>query len=450
MKAKLYFLSIFTICSVPPITALGQTPLGTSFTYQGQVRQDNLPLDGAADFQFRLYPALAGGTQVGTTLAKNGVQIKNGLFSVELDFGTSAFTGDKRFIELSVRSPAGSGSFTTLTPRQAINGTPFALFALSGPGGGNDGHSLDAADGSPTDALFINNSGNVGIGTSSPEAKFVVAGGEVRLPGGANPSNYFTHFNYSIDGRNYIRGETILADTGGNVGIGTSSPSSKVEIAAQDALKINGFQPFITMKDTNAGGARSLIQAADGGFNFYTESSLLAGNFNPPLVVQNDGLTVVHVLQINGGSDLAEPFEIADVAEGREEKGECVGIESGMVVVIDADRPGGLRVASSAYDTKVAGVISGAGGVNTGMVMGQKGSIADGDHPVALTGRVYVWCDASTGTIEPGALLTTSDTPGHAMKAEDRARSHGAVIGKAMTSLSAGEKGLVLVLVNLQ
>jgi hypothetical protein len=69
---------------------------------------------------------------------------------------------------------------------------------------------------------------------------------------------------------------------------------------------------------------------------------------------------------------------------------------------------------------------------------------------VALTGRVYCLCDASSGGIEPGDLLTTSDTPGHAMKVTDHARAQGAIIGKAMTRLAQGETGRVLVLVSLQ
>jgi mannose-6-phosphate isomerase-like protein (cupin superfamily) len=68
---------------------------------------------------------------------------------------------------------------------------------------------------------------------------------------------------------------------------------------------------------------------------------------------------------------------------------------------------------------------------------------------VALSGRVYVWVDASKGAIQPGDLLTTSSTPGHAMKATDAKKAQGAIIGKAMTSLKEG-KGLVLVLVTLQ
>ena len=122
----------------------------------------------------------------------------------------------------------------------------------------------------------------------------------------------------------------------------------------------------------------------------------------------------------------------------------------GMVVVIDPEHPGRLTPSTSAYDCKVAGIISGAGGVATGMTMGHDGTIADGEHPVALSGRVFCLVDATECAVAPGDMLTTSNTPGHAMKATDRERAHGSVIGKAMTPLALGERGLVLVLVNLQ
>ena len=119
------------------------------------------------------------------------------------------------------------------------------------------------------------------------------------------------------------------------------------------------------------------------------------------------------------------------------------------MVSIDAANPGELTVSSQAYDRTVAGVVSGAGGVQPGMLMGQQGTEADGQYPVALTGRVYVWVDASYGAVEPGDFLTTSNTAGHAMKAADYDQAQGAILGKAMTSLESG-RGLVLVLVTLQ
>ena len=152
-----------------------------------------------------------------------------------------------------------------------------------------------------------------------------------------------------------------------------------------------------------------------------------------------NGLVRTQVLEITGGSDLSEQFNINGDLKP----------EPGMLVSIDPLNPGELVLSTSAYDRTAAGVISGAGGVNPGMMMGQKGSIADGDHPVALTGRVYCHVDASFGAIEPGDMITTSSTPGHGMKVGDHDQAQGAIIGKAMTSLKDG-RGLVLVLVSLQ
>lgn len=149
---------------------------------------------------------------------------------------------------------------------------------------------------------------------------------------------------------------------------------------------------------------------------------------------------VVPILEIVGGSDIAEPFNVSSSTD----------LKPGMVVSIDPDQTGALKVASQPYDRTVAGIISGAGGVNTGMTLVQDGTAASGKHPVALTGRVYCYVDAdSAGPVEPGDLLTTSSTPGHAMRVQDPAQAQGAVLGKAMSSLKSG-RGLVLVLVSLQ
>jgi len=124
------------------------------------------------------------------------------------------------------------------------------------------------------------------------------------------------------------------------------------------------------------------------------------------------------------------------------------GIPKGSVVVIDDQQPGKLKLSTRAYDTRVAGIVSGANGVNPGISLRQVGVLDAGDE-VSLSGRVYVLADASGGAIRPGDLLTTSDLPGHAMKVSDFSRCQGAVIGKAMGGLSEGT-GMVLVLVTLQ
>ncbi len=164
------------------------------------------------------------------------------------------------------------------------------------------------------------------------------------------------------------------------------------------------------------------------------------GEGHPQYKLDVAGEAAVNVLTIRGGSDLAEPFNIASAGD----------LIPGMVVSIDPEKPGDLRVSTQAYDHRVAGIISGAGNVKPGLMLKQEDSIASGKHPVALSGRVYCYADADAGgPIRPGDLLTTSGTPGHAMKATDVERRSGAIIGKAMTPLDQG-KGLVLVLVNLQ
>ncbi len=144
------------------------------------------------------------------------------------------------------------------------------------------------------------------------------------------------------------------------------------------------------------------------------------------------------VLTIRGGADVAEPFEMTNADE----------LEAGSVVVIDEMNPGKLRLSTEAYDTRVAGIVSGAGGVKPGLRLHQDG-VMEGDHHVALSGRVYVKADAVNGAIRPGDLLTTCENPGHAARVENSAEAQGAILGKAMSKLDRGT-GLVLVLVTLQ
>lgn len=179
--------------------------------------------------------------------------------------------------------------------------------------------------------------------------------------------------------------------------------------------------------------------AAIGQVTIHKDGRIGVGTTSPQAALDVRGWTRTQVLQITGGSDIAEPFNVEGEAK------------PGMVVSIDPERVGEMRVSESAYDKRVAGIISGAGGVRPGLTLTQEDAKeTQGDHPVALTGRVWCYVDAdANGPIEPGDLLTTSDTPGHAMKAVDAERSNGAIIGKAMSSLEEG-RGLVLVLVNLQ
>jgi hypothetical protein len=254
----------------------------------------------------------------------------------------------------------------------------------------------------------------------------------------------------------------------GKVGIGTTNPTlGKLEVY-NGAIASSGASggSLVAYNPNNQGASASLSWTNDGtkdwprlryggsgqgatnglliqGPGDVTRLAILdngnvgVGTIAPQQKLDVNGTTRTKVLQITGGSDLAEPFEVA---------GE---VQPGLVVAIDPDRPGQLRIAERAYDRMVAGCVSGAHGINPGLVMQQAGTAASGTFPVALSGRVYCWADASYGPIHPGDLLTTSGTPGHLMAVADYGQAQGAIAGKAMTGLETGQ-GLILVLVTLQ
>ncbi len=104
--------------------AQAQTP--TAFTYQGELSSDGTPLTGQADLRAQLFTAATGGSPVGAAIDLPNTTVTNGLFTALLDFANAFDAGQPRWVEISVRSPAGDGSFITLAPRQAITPAPFA------------------------------------------------------------------------------------------------------------------------------------------------------------------------------------------------------------------------------------------------------------------------------------------------------------------------------------
>src|SRR5688572_18312979 len=106
--------------------AFGQS---TEFSYQGNLKESDLPANANYDIEFRLYDAATGGTRIGNAILLSPVPVSEGVFSVKLDFGQNGFSGQDRYLEIAVRR-SGVGSLVTLGPRQRIGSAPYAVQSL--------------------------------------------------------------------------------------------------------------------------------------------------------------------------------------------------------------------------------------------------------------------------------------------------------------------------------
>ncbi len=449
--------------------------VGTAFTYQGKLEKAGAAATGAHDFQFSLFDAATAGTQVGSTLTVTGVAVANGVFTVTLDFGAGAFAGQARWLQIAVKGSADA-AYTTLTPRQSLAPAPYAMYALSSPGGGASQWAM-LGDGQD----LVHSTGGVGFtGRSSP---FTGAGNGVFIEGGYPTGGYIFAFDYATNTTRPL----ILQSPGNVVGIGTTAPVAKLEVSGQGRFSNNGRlndplgypaalyaightgNPLangtvsmglyaasegdrgvwglsnsdlgVVGDNLNKGNSGWLGGITEGVYGQATALQSYGARFTHTVAggvsLRVDGVAQVKTLQILG-ADLAERFPVRER-----------DVEPGTVVMIAEGSDGALRVCDEAYSSRVAGVVSGANGLDAAVVLaGAEYDRAD-RATVAMSGRVWVKCDASSGAIRAGDLLTTSPRAGHAMRAADRERAYGAVLGKAMTSLETGT-GLVLVLVNLQ
>lgn len=125
-KAILFVAFLICVTAASRVIVSAQT---TEFRYQGSLRNGGTVANGNYDLEFALFTSLAGGTQLGQTVSVPNVTVTNGIFAASLNFGNE-FTGAGRFLEIRVR-PSGGGSFTTLSPRQAITSSPYAVRSLS-------------------------------------------------------------------------------------------------------------------------------------------------------------------------------------------------------------------------------------------------------------------------------------------------------------------------------
>ncbi len=423
---------------------------------------------GALDFSHLTVPVAPGAGQV---LGFDGASLNwvapGGVGSIWTLNGANAYYNGG-YVGIGTSTPTLPLSVRTASNFYGLHHTDGTIGVATFLGGSTGGGWLGTVSNHKL-SFFINNgaarmtvdtTGNVGVGTIAPPVKFTVQ----TSPGfGLNNAYGIEHTDGTVRLTSYIDGFS------GQLGTRSNHPLSFFVNDGLPSMTIDGGGTTITSglgtftvgspNGESGGTIKRNGNRADFRFNGST-AKLVAGPGNGPppstygLAVDTAGnvgigtetpqakLHVVgtirtSVLTITGGADLAEPFPMSQR-----------GVLAGTVVSIDPEHPGKLRRSAAAYDRKVAGIVSGANGIQAGISMIDERQLEPGEN-VALSGRVFVKANASGGVIAPGDLLTTSDTAGEAMRAADHERAQGSILGKAMTPLDE-TTGLVLVLVTLQ
>ena len=418
--------------------------VGTAFTYQGRLTDAGSPANGAYDFEFRLYDAASGGSQVGSTVPLADVTVSNGLFTVQLDFGAAAFQRDARWLEIGVRPGAGSDACTTLSPRQALTAAPYALHAadawsVNGNRGNNQAFNfLGTVDEQPL-VIKTNNgeqvrvlaSGDVGIGTASPDSKLQISynsgsqglhlvnywgsGGETDIklstaePNGVLDKSWFIRTGGSARGdvaagsfgiaESYIPLYRLFIQQGGNVGIGTVSPNARLTVRGAGTSNST-----LALRVENAAGS-DLLRVSDSGA-FYFRLSGASNTYHLCASGTDDWLTP------GSCSSAAEYVPSVDLGLGHPQAADVVSIVPAMASPYgDQHAPFVVAKSTQACDGQLLGFI-----VNPD-------SRADGtklnDHylPLAIYGYFPVKVTVANGPIRRGDPLTSSSIPGRAMRA---------------------------------
>jgi hypothetical protein len=267
--------------------------------------------------------------------------------------------------------------------------------------------------------MRIDSSGNIGIGTTTPAQMLEVdksvagsgflgyfhntsstgsayvelqggTGSNVSQLGAANNCDFMLSTG-ATEGT--FSNERLRVTSAGNVGIGTSSPGSKLTVVGDTSL---------------------------------------TGNLNATGNISAQG-----TIHANYSQDVAEWVPSSQPLTG------------GTVVILDPAKSNTVTASSRAYDTRVAGVVSN----RPGLILGEGGA---GKASIATTGRVKVKVDATNSGIAIGDLLVTSGVSGYAMRSEPvnlggvEIHRPGTLIGKALEPMPKGKKGEVLVLLSLQ
>ena len=230
---------------------------GTAFTYQGRLNSGTNPATGIYDLRFTVYDAVSGGSVAGSALTNAATPVTNGLFTVMLDFGSGVFTGSARWLDIGVRTNGGGG-FTTLSPRQKLTPTPYAVMANTAS---NLLGTLPATQlgGTVANSQLANNAVTVTAGTGLSGGGTVALGGATTLNNAGvlsvtgNPDITASTVNGAVTlGDTATSANTastmVKRDAGGNFSAGSIILSSNLYLptaTASAGIIYSGSNPFV-------------------------------------------------------------------------------------------------------------------------------------------------------------------------------------------------------------
>jgi len=437
MKKQSMFaiLAIALLCSMVGVATAATVT--QNINYQGRLTDSSgNPLTGTYSMTFKLYTVPTGGSDFWHST--QSVQCENGIFTVSLPVDHYDFRGGALWLGITVAE-----NFLEMTPRQEIRPVPYALslrpnswiaatgsdYALHlvknedtggaltiGSADNNQEGILIGVYGTNSRGIKLETSGTgsygvdiltdasngrgINITTKKPDSPGIYA--ETR----GDNSQGFAANTYGNSGSHGI---DVFTRGSGSYGIKAqaSGPQAHAVWGQATGTEANGVVAYSTQwtaiyADTSR---------ADQKYGLYTPDYIYAGGTEVP------------------SSDIAEYIPVTE------------DVEPGTVMIIGEN--GVLQVSTIAYDTRVAGIVS----THPGVSLGTKDTGNPGEEQIAIAGRVPCKVDATKTPIHAGDLLTTSDKPGHAMKATDA--KIGTVVGKAMGTIENGT-GVIEVLVMLQ
>lgn len=344
-----------TFAVLASLIAAAHAHAQTLFTYQGELRSFDSPVNGLHDLRFRLYDSLTGNTQLGSTLCADNVEVVDGRFTVPLDFGAQFAGSQARFLEIEVRQDASQScanlaGFTLLAPRQQVTSSPRAISASTATTAASAtvATALVRPDGTGLGVVNVTNSGNVGVSTANPAARLHVAEGDILA--GTLGKEWVFHTRSSFNGEylhltdadngviQFQRG--LIVHENGNVGIGAVPDSSR-------KLFVNGqigFPPtFRVMSIHGASFLPDSVNLDGGGFGTYDTFGVRgfgigAGVFVAPVQLP-DGCQIQRI-DLTYGDTRASDFTLTF---GRTST--TTGSTSSIATVTSSGSAAGIRVA---------------------------------------------------------------------------------------------------------